>query len=76
MDYEVRIVVTNLSAEVIDLYWPLASDSQANGLQLEREGLLIDLLQESIAQLVIDVVERLDDLSGQVLMHQSHNLNP
>ena len=73
-DYEIRIVVANLSAEVIDFDWPLSSDAQTHGFQLKSEGVLINLLQKAIAQLVIDIVERLDNLSGQILMLQSHRL--
>ena len=52
----------------------MSSVAQTHGLQLKSEGGLVDLLQESIAQLVIDIVERLDNLSGQILMLQTHNL--
>src|SRR6185295_9612252 len=73
-NYEIGIVVANLSAQVIDFDWPLSSDAKTHVLQLKSEGVLINLLQKAIAQLVIDIVERLDDLSGQILMLQSHKL--
>ena len=73
-DYEVGIIVANLSAKVIDVNRLLPPDSQAHGFQFKCQGVLINLLQKPIAQLVIDSIETFNNLCGQVLMFQCHTL--